>query len=104
MSKSMIVMALMKFALTSGFAYIIWILAAKENDPVKVIGQGIAVVIAVFAILSIAAPGPAHRSEMYINMGMQHPESRMEIHKDITSDEKETGKRISPRDQEQEER
>jgi len=51
MGGSMVWGSLLLVVTLIGFAYIVWILAAKETGTVKTIGQVIAVVIAVLALI-----------------------------------------------------
>ncbi len=66
-----IVMALMKLFVMFGFAFIIWVLAAKEDASVKLIGQVIAVAILVLALLSTVTTGYMHRQWTGSGMDMQ---------------------------------
>jgi hypothetical protein len=96
MCENFIVMALMKLAVMSGFAYVIWILAAKEGPSLKAIGQAIAIAIIAFAILSAAIPGRIHGPGMGREMRMQKSPSGMELREDKAMDEKGTERQTSP--------
>ncbi len=60
-------LVLMTFLLF-GFAYIVWVLAAREAGGLKLIGQVIAVVIAVLALL-ILVYGSVYGGRMHNMMG-----------------------------------
>jgi len=47
----MIFGVLLSTVLLLGFAYIVWIMSNKESGNIKVIGQGIAIVLAVLALI-----------------------------------------------------
>jgi len=51
---------LLSVVLLLGFAYIIWVLAEKESGTIKTVGQMIAVIIAVLAVIVLiyGAVGP----------------------------------------------
>ena len=61
MGHAFILMALLKFFVAAGFAYIIWTLALKESALLKIIGQIIAVAILIFIVLALVFPGHMHR-------------------------------------------
>lgn len=44
-------------SLFAGFAYIIWVTASKENNGIRIIGQVIAVIIMVYALMILLYGG-----------------------------------------------
>ena len=61
MGHAFILLALLKFFVVAGFAYVIWILALKENATLKIIGQIVAIAILIFIVLTTVLAGHAHR-------------------------------------------
>lgn len=62
MVSGLIIMVLSRLLLALGFAYLIWLFAAKESPVLKTLGQTIAIAIVVVAVLAAVAPGRApHR-------------------------------------------
>jgi hypothetical protein len=61
MGHTFVLLALLKFFVVAGFAYVIWLLALKENATLKIIGQIIAIAILIFIVLATVLAGHAHR-------------------------------------------
>lgn len=64
-----------------GFTYVVWILAGKESGAVKLIGQIIAVVVALLA-LALILHGGIYGGKMKMKMmhgGMMCPMDKMEM-------------------------